>query len=145
MARDRSGPPLILPPGVRSPLALAVAGATAELIKPPTYPKLQRIAGQPHAFPEGRGMLLQLFIQTSPIAGRCLALGVPFDCKLPALASLLRDTAAKLDEILAAALDDGDMTVILPPEALAELTAIRDAVIALPGAVADEAADRLIE
>lgn len=41
-------------------------------------------------------------------------------------------TAAKLDAILAAALDDGDMTVVLPPDALGVLTELRDAVAALP-------------
>lgn len=44
---------------------------------------------------------------------------------------------AKLDAILAAAQDDGDTTVVLAPEALAELTAVRDAVAAVPQQTAD--------
>jgi len=60
-------------------------------------------------------------------------------------AALPADLSGRLDAILAAALDDGDMTVVLPPDAIAELTALRDAVAALPGAVADEEAARLAE
>lgn len=66
-----------------------------------------------------------------------------------ALVTLLHRTGAvekalpKLDAILAAALDDDDVTVQLSPEALAELTAIRDALTAVPAAVADEQAARL--
>ncbi len=51
-------------------------------------------------------MLLQLFVQTSPIAGRVLAFGVPFNCPLSALAQVMRQTAAKLDEIEANATPD---------------------------------------
>jgi len=39
---------------------------------------------------------------------------------------------AKLDAILAAANDDGDLTVVLPPDALGVLTEIRDSITALP-------------
>lgn len=39
---------------------------------------------------------------------------------------------AKLDEILAAAKDDGDLTIVLPPEAIAVLEAIRNKVTTLP-------------
>lgn len=42
--------------------------------------------------------------------------------------------AGRLDAILAAALDDGDTTVVLDPQALAELAALRDAVRAVPAA-----------
>lgn len=45
--------------------------------------------------------------------------------------------AARLDAILAAALDDGDTTVVLAPEALAELTAVREAIAAVPQVTAD--------
>jgi len=45
--------------------------------------------------------------------------------------------AARLDAILAAALDDGDTTVVLDPAALAEVQAIREAVAAVPQATAD--------
>lgn len=47
----------------------------------------------------------------------------------------------KLDAILAAALDDGDTTVVLDPAALADLTAVKDAIAALPAAVADAVND----
>jgi len=52
-------------------------------------------------------------------------------------------TTAKLSAILVAALDDGNTTVVLPPDAIAQLTEIRDAIAAVPGAVADEEAARL--
>jgi hypothetical protein len=51
--------------------------------------------------------------------------------------NIVPGAAAKLDEILAAALDDGDTTVVLPPEAIAELTALRDAIAALPDQTAE--------
>jgi len=47
------------------------------------------------------------------------------------------DLVARLDAILAAASNDGDVTVQMSPEALAEVTAIRDAVAAVPQATAD--------
>lgn len=48
---------------------------------------------------------------------------------------LERTLPARLDAILAAALDDDNTTVVLAPEALAELTQIRDQLAALPEAV----------
>jgi len=53
--------------------------------------------------------------------------------------------AGRLDAILAAAKDDGDTTVVIDPAALAELTMIRDAIAAVPAAVLDEQATRLID
>lgn len=59
------------------------------------------------------------------------------------------DLAGKLSAILAAALDDGDVTVTLPPDAIAQLTELRDAIAAMPSAVQiadavnDDAAARL--
>lgn len=56
---------------------------------------------------------------------------------------------AKLDAILVAALDDGNVNVVLPPDAIADLEEIKAAVAALPtaeetaDAVADEQAERL--
>lgn len=47
------------------------------------------------------------------------------------------DLSARLDAILAAANDDEDVTVQLGPEALAELTAVRDAVAAVAQQTAD--------
>jgi hypothetical protein len=51
----------------------------------------------------------------------------------------------KLDAILAAALDDGDTSVVLPPEAIAELQAISAAIAAVPEAVLDAEAARLAD
>lgn len=92
---DRAGPPLILPPGARSPVALAT---TAELIKPKTYPFIQGCKGHPCTFPEGEGFSLQLFVKTSPVAGRVLRIGAPFP-DLRGMAQRLREAADKLDEI----------------------------------------------
>jgi hypothetical protein len=58
------------------------------------------------------------------------ALGLPSG----ALSALLPN----LEAILAAAKDDGNVAVTLDPTALTQLTEIRDALAALPGAVADE-------
>jgi len=49
----------------------------------------------------------------------------------------LRTVGGRLDAILAAALDDNDTTVVLGPEALAELQAVRSDLAALPTAAAD--------
>lgn len=92
---------LILPPGVQSTAAVAVAGALGEIIKPPTFPRIQRIAGAPHKYPEGTGMLIRLYVQTSPIAGTVLEFGAPTNAPITTLAKLLRETADKLDEIAA--------------------------------------------
>lgn len=95
---DRAGPPLIVPPGARSPVALATAEATAELIKPQTYPFIQGCKGHPCTFPEGQGFSLQLFVKTSPLAGRVLRIGATF-ADLRGMAQRLREAADKLDEI----------------------------------------------
>lgn len=50
---------------------------------------------------------------------------------------------AKLDAILAAAQDDGDTTVVLPPDAIADLQDIKAALAAVPDAVLDAEAGRL--
>lgn len=55
------------------------------------------------------------------------------------------DLEASLDAILAAALDDGDTTVVLPPEAIADLGEIKAAIAAVPDAVLDAEAARLAE
>lgn len=59
------------------------------------------------------------------------------------LTGLSADMTARLDAILDAALDDGDVTVQLGPEALAEMQAIRTAVAELPSemAIRDVVAD----
>ena len=62
-----------------------------------------------------------------------------------AASALPADLAVKLDAILAAALDDGDTTMILPPDAIADLQALKTALEAVPDAVADELADRVAE
>lgn len=53
------------------------------------------------------------------------------------------DLEAKLDAILAAALDDDNVTVILPPDAIQDLEDIKASIAALPRAVVDEEANRL--
>lgn len=55
----------------------------------------------------------------------------------PPAAAVPAELAARLDAILAAASDDGDVTVQMSPEQLAEVRAIRDAVAAVPQATAD--------
>lgn len=47
------------------------------------------------------------------------------------------DLVARLDAILAAARDDGDVSVVLGPEALAAVQEVRDAVAAVPTATAE--------
>lgn len=61
------------------------------------------------------------------------------------LGGLPADLTARLDAILAAAKDDTDVTVQFSPEAMLELTAIRDAVAAVPAAVVGEEAARLAQ
>lgn len=55
------------------------------------------------------------------------------------------DLVGRLDAILAAAQDDGDVTVVVSPEVLAEFQAVRSAVAALPAGVANELAQRVAE
>jgi hypothetical protein len=55
------------------------------------------------------------------------------------------DLDAQLDAILAAALDDGDTTVVLPPEGIAALEEIKASIAAVPEAVLDAEAARLTE
>lgn len=55
------------------------------------------------------------------------------------------DLLPRLDAILAAALDDDDVTVQLGTEALAEFQALRDSLAALPDAVVDEQVARLTD
>lgn len=51
-----------------------------------------------------------------------------------AVVQALQAQSAKLDEILAAALDDGDTTVVLPPDAIAELQELKAQIDALVNA-----------
>lgn len=53
--------------------------------------------------------------------------------------------AGRLDAILAAALDDDDVTVVLAPEALTALTEIKDELTKVASDTADELRDRLAE
>lgn len=53
--------------------------------------------------------------------------------------------SAKLDAILAAALDDGNVDVVLPPNAIQDLEDIKTAIAALPKAVVDEESARLAD
>lgn len=55
------------------------------------------------------------------------------------------DLVARLDGILAAAQDDGDTTVVLPPDAIADLQELKAAVAAVPDAVLDAEAARLAD
>ena len=55
------------------------------------------------------------------------------------------DLMARMDTILAAALDDTNTTVVASPEMVAELVAVRAALVALPDAVADEQHQRQAE
>jgi hypothetical protein len=53
------------------------------------------------------------------------------------------DLVARLDAILAAAQDDTNVDVVLPPDAIQDLQEIKDAIAAVPKAVLDEEAARL--
>lgn len=62
---------------------------------------------------------------------------------LKAATTLPPGTEAKLDAILAAALDDGDTTVVLPPDGIAALEEIKAAIAAVP--TAEENADAVLD
>jgi hypothetical protein len=54
------------------------------------------------------------------------------------------DLVARLDAILAAAKDDGDLSVVLPPDAVQALADIKAAIAGVPSAAASELAKRLV-
>lgn len=82
-----------------APLAGAVRAA---LVVPQPLPRLARVQGYNVGGPHGEpGFTLELHVQTGILSGVRLALVVPLSIKLDDLATLLRETAARLDKVVA--------------------------------------------
>lgn len=80
---------------------------------------------------------------SGPNTGQALQAAYQNTTKL--VAAVPATLSAKLDAILAAALDDGNVDVVLPPDAIQDLEDIKTAIAALPEAVVDEEHARLAD